>query len=78
LEVANNLLEQIQAEKSDYINLISVRETKLLENIERQCVEEQKKDITNQIFVLLRQLPRLGQQNVYERLGQILSEKTEE
>ncbi|WP_251958554.1 hypothetical protein [Nostoc commune] len=78
LEIANNLLEQIQAEKSDYINLISVTETQLLENIERQCVEEQKKDITNQIFVLLRQLPRLGQQNVYERLGQILSEKTDE
>lgn len=78
LEVANNLLEQIQAEKSDYINLISVTETQLLENIERQCVEEQKKDITNQIFVLLRQLPRLGQQNVYERLGQILSENTDE
>ena len=78
LEVANNLLEKIQTEKSDYISLISVTETQLLENIERQCVEERKKDITNQIFVLLRQLPRLGQQNVYERLGQILSEKTEE
>ena len=78
LEAANNLLEQIQAEKSDYINLISVTETQLLENIERQCVEEREKDITNQIFVLLRQLPRLEQQNVYERLGQILSEKTEE
>lgn len=78
LEVANNLLEQIQAEKSDYINLISVTETQLLENIERQCVEEREKDITNQIFVLLRQLPRLEQQNVYERLGHILSEKTEE
>ncbi|MEH2178489.1 hypothetical protein [Nostoc sp.] len=36
------------------------------------------KDIINQIFVLLRQLPRLEQQNVYERLGHILSEKTEE
>ncbi|MEH2192590.1 MAG: hypothetical protein V7K98_08095 [Nostoc sp.] len=78
LEAANKLLEQIQAKKSDYINLISVTETQLLENIEGQCVEEQKKDITNQIFVLLRQLPRLGQQNVYERLGQILSEKTDE
>ncbi|MEH1984220.1 hypothetical protein [Nostoc sp.] len=78
LEVANNLLEQIQAEKSDYISLISVTETQLLENIERQCVEERKKDITNQIFVLLRQLPRLEQQKVYERLGQILSEKTDE
>ncbi|MEH1923401.1 hypothetical protein [Nostoc sp.] len=78
LEIANNLLEQIQAGKSDYINLISVTETQLLVNIERQCVEEQKKDITNQIFVLLRQLTRLGQQDVYERLGQILSEKTDE
>ncbi|MDF5738977.1 MULTISPECIES: hypothetical protein [unclassified Nostoc] len=78
LEAANNLLEQIQAEKSDYINLISVTETQSLENIERQCVEEREKDITNQIFVLLRQLPHLEQQNVYERLGQILSEKTEE
>ncbi|MEH2205992.1 MAG: hypothetical protein V7K53_18250 [Nostoc sp.] len=78
LEIANNLLEQIQAEKSDYISLISVTEIQLLENIERQCVEERNKDITNQIFVLLRQLSRLEQQNVYERLGQILSEKTDE
>lgn len=78
LEVANNLLEQIQAEKSDYISLISITETQLLDNIERQCVEEREKDITNQIFVLLRQLPRLEQQNVYQRLGQILSEKTDE
>ncbi|MEH2380639.1 MAG: hypothetical protein V7K27_17425 [Nostoc sp.] len=78
LEAANNLLEKIQSEKSNYINLISVTETQSLENIERQCVEEREKDITNQIFVLLRQLPHLEQQNVYERLGQILSEKTEE
>jgi hypothetical protein len=78
LEVANNLLEKIQAEKSDYINLISVTESQLLKNIERQCVEEREKDITNQIFVLFQQLPRLEQQNVYERLGDILSEKTEE
>ncbi|MEH1913918.1 hypothetical protein [Nostoc sp.] len=78
LEIANNLLEQIQAEKSDYISLISITETQLLDNIERQCVEEREKDITNQIFVLLRQLPSLEQQNVYQRLGQILSEKTDE
>ncbi|MEH2036509.1 hypothetical protein [Nostoc sp.] len=78
LEAANNLLEQIQAEKNNYINLFSIPETQLLENIERQCIEERNKDIVNQIFVLFRQLSDLQQQNVYDDLGQILSEKTEE
>ncbi|MEH2091196.1 hypothetical protein [Nostoc sp.] len=78
LEAANNLLEQIQAEKNNYINLFSILETQLLENIERQCIEERNKDIVNQIFVLFRQLSDLQQQNVYDDLGQILSEKTEE
>ncbi|MEH2365246.1 hypothetical protein [Nostoc sp.] len=78
LEAANNLLEQIQAEKNNYINLFSIPETQLLENIERQCIEERNKDIVNQIFVLFRQLSDLQQHNVYEDLGQILSEKTEE
>ena len=78
LEAANNLLEQIQDKKSEYINLLTVPETQLLENIERQCIEEQEKDIANQIFVLFRQLPHLQQQNVYEKLGQMLSEKTED
>ncbi|QSJ17847.1 hypothetical protein JYQ62_02970 [Nostoc sp. UHCC 0702] len=78
LEAAKNLLEQIQDKKSEYINLLTVPETQLLENIERQCIEEQEKDIANQIFVLFRQLPHLQQQNVYEKLGQMLSEKTED
>ncbi|MEH2235960.1 hypothetical protein [Nostoc sp.] len=78
LEAANNLLEQIQDEKFEYINLLSVPETQLLENIERQCIEERDKDTANQIFVLFRQLPYLQQQNVYEKLAQMLSEKTEE
>ncbi|MEH2376131.1 hypothetical protein [Nostoc sp.] len=78
LETANNLLEQIQAEKIDYINLLDIPETQLLENIERQCIEERDKDTANQIFVLFQQLAYLQQQNVYEKLGQMLSEKTEE
>ncbi|MEH2197605.1 hypothetical protein [Nostoc sp.] len=78
LEAANNLLEKIQAEKNNYINLFSITESQLLENIERQCIEERDKDIVNQIFVLFRQLSDLQQQNVYDDLGQILSEKTEE
>lgn len=78
LEAANNLLEKIQTEKNNYINLFSIPETQLLENIERQCIEERNKDIVNKIFVLFRQLSDLQQQNVYDDLGQILSEKTEE
>ncbi|WP_143861795.1 hypothetical protein [Nostoc linckia] len=76
LEAVNNLLEQIQAKKIDYIHLLSIPETQLLENIERQCIEERDKDRVNQIFVLFRQLSDLQQQNVYQDLGQILSEKT--
>jgi hypothetical protein len=76
LEAVNNLLEQIQAKKIDYIHLFSIPETQLLENIERQCIEERDNDRVNQIFVLFRQLSDLQQQNVYQDLGQILSEKT--
>ncbi|MFN6484111.1 MULTISPECIES: hypothetical protein [unclassified Nostoc] len=76
LKAANNLLEKIQAEKNNYINLLSIPETQLLENIERQCIEKRDKDIVNQIFVLFRQLSDLQQQNVYDDLGQILSENT--
>ncbi|MEH2457941.1 hypothetical protein [Nostoc sp.] len=58
--------------------MLSIPETQLLENIERQCIEERDKDTANQIFVLFRQLPYLQQQNIYEKLGQMLSEKAEE
>ncbi|BAY31213.1 hypothetical protein NIES2107_30720 [Nostoc carneum NIES-2107] len=78
LQAANYLLDKIQEEKSEYISLLDNSKTQLLESIERQCIVEIEKDITNQILLLFQQLPRLEQQNLYERLGQILSEATEE
>ncbi|BAY08112.1 hypothetical protein [Calothrix sp. NIES-2098] len=78
LAAANNLLDKIQEEKSEYISLLDNSTTQLLESIERQCIEERERDIANQILLLFQQLPRLEQQNLYERIGQMLSEMTEE
>ncbi|WP_044500364.1 hypothetical protein [Nostoc sp. PCC 7107] len=78
LAAANNLLDKIQDEKSKYLSLIDTPAIQLIESIERQCIEERDKDIANQIFLLFQQLPRLEQQNVYDRIGQMLLEITEE
>ena len=78
LEAANNLLKEIQIEKSQYISLLNPQEAQSLEYIEHRCVEEQEKHKANQILVLFRQLPRLQRQDLYERLAQYLSEETED
>jgi hypothetical protein len=78
LSAATNLLEQIQFKKSEYTHLLEAPAYQILETMERQCIQEQKKDITNQVLLLFQQLPRLEQQNLYERLGQIISDQAEE
>ncbi|BCL36369.1 hypothetical protein [Nostoc sp. MS1] len=78
LEAVDNLIGQIQTQKDNYIGLLSDSATQLLANIERQCVEERDKDIANQIFFLFRQLPDLQQQNVYAKLGQMLTQTRED
>lgn len=78
LEAANNLLKEVQTEKSQYIKLLSSQEAQSLEYIEHRCVEEQEKHKANQILVLFRQLPRLQRQDLYERLAQYLSEEAED
>ena len=47
-------------------------------SINPQLIEEQDKDIINQILLLFQQLTPLEQQNLYARLGQILSEQANE
>ncbi|MBE9212638.1 hypothetical protein IQ247_07895 [Plectonema cf. radiosum LEGE 06105] len=78
LEAANNLLKEIQIEKSQYISLLNPQEAQSLEYIKHRCMEEQQKHKANQILVLFRQLPRLQRQDLYERLAQYLSEETED
>lgn len=78
LEAASDLLEQIETEKSQYINLLTSQQLELLENIQRQCVEEQEKDTANQIVVLFRSLPLQRRPPVYKRLAQYLSDETED
>lgn len=78
LETASDLLEQIETEKSQYINFLTPPQLELLENIQRQCNEEQEKDKANQIVVLFRSLPIGQRPHVYERLAQYLREDTED
>jgi hypothetical protein len=78
LLTANNILQQIQNQKHRYVELLNSLHQQSLNYIESQCLEEQSKNKANQIFVLFRQLPRLQRQNLYERLGQYLSDETED
>lgn len=78
LEAANQLLKQIQSQKSQYIELLSPMDRQSLEYIERQCIDEQGKHKANQILVLFQQLPRLQRRNLYEKLAEYLSDATEE
>ncbi|WP_315791366.1 hypothetical protein [Fischerella sp. JS2] len=77
LTAANNLLAEIHDEENRYIDLLTTEEIQTLENIERQCIAQQQKDIANQIFVLFRELSRSQQQKVYARLGQYLANEAE-
>ena len=78
LEAASDLLEQIETQKYQYINFLTTQQLELLENIQRQCIEEQEKDTANQIVVLFRSLPPQRRFHLYERLAQYLREDTED
>ncbi|MBD2364931.1 hypothetical protein H6G36_27855 [Anabaena minutissima FACHB-250] len=78
LLTANNILQQIQNQKHLYFDLLEPVDQQSLELIENQCLEEQSKNKANQILLLFRQLTRLQQQNLYERLGKYLSDETED
>jgi hypothetical protein len=77
LTAANNLLAEIHAEKDQYIDFLTPEAIQTLENIERECIAQQQKDIANQIFVLFRELTRSQQQKVYASLGQYLANEAE-
>ncbi len=74
LTVINQLLKQIHAQKSQYIELLSSIHQQSLSYIERQCTLEQEKHKTFQIESLFRQLPRLQRQSLYEKLANYLKE----
>ncbi|MDF5733334.1 MAG: hypothetical protein PUP92_36470, partial [Rhizonema sp. PD38] len=78
LEAASDLIEQIETQKSQYINFLTSQRLELLENIQRQCIEEQEKNTANKIVVLFRSLPQQRRSNLYERLAQYLREDTED
>lgn len=78
LLTANDILQQIQNKKYQYIGLLNSLHQQSLNYIESQCLEEQSKNKANQILVLFRQLPRLQRRNLYERLEPYLSDDTEE
>ena len=76
-EAAEQILQQIAAEKSHYVEFLNQKDLQSLEKIERQCIEEQSRNKANQILQLFRQLPRVQRQNLYERLAQYLLDSTE-
>ncbi len=78
LEAASDLIEQIETQKSHYINFLTPQQLELLENIQRQCIEEQEKDTANKILVLFRSLPPQRRFHLYQRLAQYLREDTED
>ena len=75
LESANNILQQIQTQ-NQYVKLLNSEELESLEYIERQCVEEQGKHKAAEILLLFRQLSRVQQQSLYERLADYISDST--